>query len=59
MFPSGDQVVFDGCCARGMWMCWLVVIIDNDGLGGISPSSSLIATTLIEIWCEEIEIFGG
>ena len=40
-------------------MCGLVVIIDTNGLGGISPSSSLIAATLIEFLCEEIEILGG
>lgn len=37
-------------------MSWLVVIMDTNGLGGISSSSSLIAVTLIEVLCEEIEI---
>lgn len=56
MFSSGDQAVFDGCCVRELWMSWLVVIMGINGLGGIILSSSLIAVTLIEVLCEEIEI---
>lgn len=58
LFSFGGQVVFDCFCVRALWMCWLVVIMDTVGLGSVSPSSSLIAATLIEGLCEEIDILG-